>query len=445
MAKLTRLLTLLTAGTCSLAASAQTEPAEQKVTPYGFVRSDIFYNSRKNVELRDGSLNVYPMDAGTAYLANKANDDINDRSQIFFSGIVSRFGVKFNGLTALGAKATGALETDFFGINTGSENLLRLRHAYVALDWKKTQLLVGQYWNPNFIVPCFPGVANFSTGIPFNPFGFSPQVRVTHRFNKNFSLMGMMFGQELAGFSTAGTFNNISATASGADAFKYSNVPDFAAELTYTVDKTFLAGLGGEINTIRPRLNDADPVTGFIKNINTNVSMKNVKFYAKYTHKNFLIKAYAIMGQNLSRYVSTGALVEYRDSASGEWKYKAQNQINLWGEFILTRSKKVQPALFAGYIKNLGLSEDIASNQYKVGSYAMYSRGTTLTRGWDNMFRIAPRVDIISNKFKFSPEVELNTMLYGNVDKANLKLATTAANEYKASNLRLQFTTTYIF
>jgi hypothetical protein len=445
MVKIDRLFTLLSLGICSLTTQAQTEGAEQKVTPYGFVRSDIFYNSRKNVELRDGSLNLYPLDAGASYLSNQSNADINKRSQVFFSGIVSRFGVKFNGITAFGAKATGALETDFFGVNTGSENLLRLRHAYVALDWAKTQLLVGQYWNPNFIVACYPGVANFSTGIPINPFGFSPQVRLTHKFNKNISAMGMLFGQELGGFSTAGTFSNISATASGADAFRYANIPDIAAEVTYTEGKKFIAGLGFEMNTVRPRINDVNPSTTYVENINKNVTMTNIKAYAKYTNKNFVVKGYMIMGQSLSRYVSTGALVEYRDSASGSWNYKAQKQINLWGEIIVTKSKTIQPALFVGYIKNLGLNSNLTADQYKVGSYGLYSRGITTSRTFDNIFRIAPRVDIISNKFKFSPEIELTSMLYGNTDKTNLKIVSTGANEFKASNFRVQFTTSYTF
>lgn len=445
MLKIDRLLTLFSFGICSLNASAQSDPAEQKVTPYGFVRSDIFYNSRRNVELRDGSLNLYPLDGGAAYLTNKANDDINARSQVFFSGIVSRFGVKFNGITALGAKATGALETDFFGINTGSENLLRLRHAYVALDWSKTQLLIGQYWNPNFIVACFPGVANFSTGIPFNPFSFSPQVRLTHKFNKKLSVMGMLYGQELGGFSTAGTYTNISATASGSDAFKYSNIPDLAAEITYTNGKKFIGGIGGELNTVRPRINDINPTTALVENINKNITMANLKVYAKYTHKNFVAKAYMIMGQSLSRYVSTGALVEYRDSSTGAWSYKAQKQMNLWAELIFTKSKTIQPALFVGYIKNMGLKDDLTASLYKVGSYGLYSRGITATRTFDNIFRIAPRVDIISNKFKFSPEIELTNMLYGNTDKSTLKIAATSPNEFKASNLRIQFTTSYTF
>ncbi|MDZ7898996.1 MAG: hypothetical protein U5N85_13360 [Arcicella sp.] len=122
-----------------------------------FVRNDVYYNSRRNLDLRDGVLDVFPLDAsnlptrtGTALTANP-NDDINAIPQLGYSAIVTRLGVRFGGVTAFGAKANGILETDFFGITNGAagtsgggtENLLRLRHAYVALDWEKRRYWLG--------------------------------------------------------------------------------------------------------------------------------------------------------------------------------------------------------------------------------------------------------------------------------------------------------------
>ena len=37
---------------------------------------------------------------------------------------------------------------------------------------------MGQTWYPTFIPEVFPGVANFSTGIMFNPFGWASQVKL---------------------------------------------------------------------------------------------------------------------------------------------------------------------------------------------------------------------------------------------------------------------------
>lgn len=98
---------------------AATPPAEQKVTLYGFVRNDIYLNSRRNLDLRDGVLDVYPQDAtnldtrtGTV-LTKNANEDANAISQLGYSAVVTRLGVRFGGISAFGAKASGVLETDF--------------------------------------------------------------------------------------------------------------------------------------------------------------------------------------------------------------------------------------------------------------------------------------------------------------------------------------------
>jgi hypothetical protein len=53
-----------TSSSTTASTPAKTEaPAEQKVTVYGFVRNDIYYNTRRNLDLRDGVLDVYPSDA----------------------------------------------------------------------------------------------------------------------------------------------------------------------------------------------------------------------------------------------------------------------------------------------------------------------------------------------------------------------------------------------
>jgi len=43
-------------------------------------------------------------------------------------------------------------------------NGFRLRHAYLKLNWKKAELLVGQFWHPMFISDSYPEVVSFNTG-----------------------------------------------------------------------------------------------------------------------------------------------------------------------------------------------------------------------------------------------------------------------------------------
>ena len=461
------------------APAAPAPPAEQKITVYGFVRNDVYVNSRRNLDLRDGVLGVYPLDAtnlpirtGTS-LANNLNDDLNAIPQMGYSAIITRLGVRFAGITAFGAKASGMLETDFFGITNGApstsgggtENLLRLRHAYVDLDWGKTQLLVGQYWNPNFILKCFPGTAHFATGIPFNPFSFLPQVRLTHKFTPKVSLMGMVFGYDLAGFSPAGAFQS----GTGVDAQKFSTLPSFAAQLGFE-DKKLLAAIGLEGNTLRPRINDTqNPSTGvfggvgapnILKNIKTNAFALNFLAFAKLTASKVTLKAYTNYGQSYTQYVGLGGLAEYRDATSGAWNYVAQNQWNIWGELISTNSKKYQPAIFIGYLQNMGLGTAINRSNVLGTSLSFLGRGisTASSRAFKNMIRVAPRLDIYSGKMKFAIEYEFSSMQWADIDgtvpdaSGNLPTSTSfkagtgaLARPFNAINHRADLVVTYNF
>ncbi len=429
---------------------------EQKVTVYGFVRNDMYYNTRKNLDLRDGVLDVYPLDASN--LTTATNDDDKAVPQLGFSAIVTRLGVKFAGIKAFGANASGTLESDFFGITngasaagvtagigagSGTENLLRLRHAYVKLDWTKTSLLVGQYWNPNFIIKCFPGTANFSTGIPFNPFSFVPQIRLEHKLTPELSVTAMTFGYDLAGFSPAGAFP----AGSGVDAFKYSTIPSFAGPLTFE-NKSFLAGAGIETNVLRPRTQNT---TGRTTNIETNLLQLNFMAYAKYTSKSVVLKAYTNYGQSYSQYVGFGGFAEYKDSSTQMWKYVAHNQLNAWGEIIITNHAMFQPALFIGYAQNLGLASDISKFEAKFGTTSFYGRGITGTRSYHNMLRLAPRLDILSGKMKFSFEYEFSTIKWAattgtaSTETAWSYKANTSSSAFDATNHRLLFLMVYNF
>lgn len=454
---------LLSLGLATAQAQDSTKPnppAEQKVTLYGFVRNDIYYNSRKNLDLRDGVLDVIPLDR-TFDAAGKATDpDNNALPQLGFSAIVTRLGVKFGGIKALGADATGMLETDFFGISNatattpqvgGTENLLRLRHAYVNLDWKKSSgntasLLMGQYWNPNFLATNFPGTASFSTGIPFNPFGFMPQVRFTYKFKPGLALAGMLFSYDLAGFSPAGTFPS----GTGVDAVKLSTTPAFAAQVSYASKSFFILG-GIEGVSLSPKLRDGVDGTNFFG--------LNYLLTAKYTSKAITVKVYGNYGDLYTQYVGLGGFVGYTDSTTGKSKYQAVKQMNLWGEIIFTKGKLVQPALFVGYADNLGLSNPInMTKDIKSGTMAIYGRqiGTVRmydNRMYDNFLRISPRVDFYSGKLKLSIEYEASIANYATSDytatntafsmKANADATT--ANAFQAVNHRILLLMVYNF
>ena len=229
-----------------------------------------------------------------------------------------------------------------------------------------------------------------------------------------------------------------------------------------------MASIGLEGNTIRPRITDTqNPSTGawggtgapnISKNISTNLFTLNLLAYAKYTSSKLTAKFHTTYGQSYTQYVGLGGLAEYRNATTGEWKYAAQNQWNLWGELISTKSKSVQPAIFVGYLKNLGLSDAINKSDIQSGSLAFLGRGISATRTFDSMFRLAPRVDFYSGKMKFALEYEISAMKWADVDGTVPNAAGTLpssisfkpasgdlARSFTATNHRLQAVVVYNF
>lgn len=72
--------------------------------------------------------------------------------------------------------------------------MLRIRQAYVNLDWGKSAVLVGITWHPLFGA-VMPDVLNLSTGAPFQPFNRSPQIRYQYKANSRVQLTASVLWQ----------------------------------------------------------------------------------------------------------------------------------------------------------------------------------------------------------------------------------------------------------
>lgn len=141
----------------------------------GYVKLDYIYNS---VNLgANGAL-------GTLQPAGipKTSSVAGQQDQTLVTARQTRFWLKVDGPTFVGAKTGALIETDFFGAGGTNESAnMRMRHAYGTLDWQNTQVMFGQSWD-NF-GPAAASTLDFglgaTTGNPAQP--RISQIRITQK------------------------------------------------------------------------------------------------------------------------------------------------------------------------------------------------------------------------------------------------------------------------
>ncbi len=395
---------------------------EWDVSLYGFIRTDYIWDTRKSAQVREDNLNLYPLDEAL----DVNGDDINKADQSNFLSVTSRLGVKVKGPNVWGAKTTGVLEGDFFGNFEGSSiGLFRLRHGYVNLDWAKTSLTMGQTWYPQFIPEVFPGVANFNTGIMFNPFGWATQVKVKQMLTKDFSFTAVAYKEREFTTQTAATGSQNSASLN-------SVLPTLHGQFQYK-NKSVILGVGGEFKSLQPLTSNGS--TTNLLTSDEKVNSTSFFGYAKYSNEKISIKAYGITGGNLANFVMLGGFTGKTEAGKVE-TYDPIKTTAFWVD-IASNGKSIAPGVFFGYTKNNGSGDDNST-----ATFANYSRGVSGNRVVDKVWRASGRVDFKQNKFRISPEIEYTVATWGDLVKSN---GTADTNKKDLGNFRTMISCSYSF
>jgi hypothetical protein len=403
------------------------QPANEVKTPSiifsGFVKNDVFFDSRQTVSIREGHFLLYPAHES---LDMKGND-INARSNFNMLAIQSRLTGKINGPDAFGAKTSGIIEGAFFGQSDPDINGFRLRHAYMELKWDKKELLMGQYWNAMFIPESFPDVVSFNTGAPFQPFARNPQVRYTQHFGNLKLYITAMTERDFASFGGSASLRN-------------SAIPIVNGKVIYSKkneDKKqeFLVGAMGDFKILQPRLVST-------KNYITDqtVTGLSASAFIKARFPKVSIKLQGVYGQNLYDLTMLGgyALKATSDSNiinNDLFEYTTLNVFSAWTD-IATTGTTLQTGLFIGYTENHGSAMNIQDFN-KSTSY--FSRGANI----DYIYRIAPRLIWNSGKTRLSAEAEYTVAAYGNILNNDSLGRVTDSKEI--ANLRILLAAYYFF
>mgnify|MGYP003801468665 CR=1 FL=1 len=389
----------------------------------GFVKTDIIFDSRQTVNLREGHFLLYP----AAVKLDQEGNDVNAVPNFNILAIQTRLAGSISGPDALKAKTSAYMEGEFFGHSDADINGFRLRHAWIKMNWGKKELLIGQYWHPMFITESFPEVLSFNTGAPFHAFSRNPQIRYLQEFG-DIQLIGTVFTQR--DFSSFG----------GSSVLRNSAIPELnfkIQRISKNTDKNteLLTGASVNYQVLLPRLastqnyQTTQKVLAFAYNAYFKMKLKDITFKLEGTY-----------GQNLYDLTMTGGYAyKFTDDTNiinkGLFEYTTLDALSFWSE-LMTNGKKWQYGIFGGYCKNLGSLQNIYNWQ---SSSSYFARGADI----DYFYRISPRIVFNSGKLRLAGEVEYTVAAYGKISENNSRGQVT--NSDPVANARVLLGAFYFF
>ena len=367
---------------------------------YGQVRGDLFYNSRANAEIVDGLFHLYPKDKNL----DADGNDLNATANGSFYLLYSRLGVDVTGPNIGKAVTTAKLEADFRG--SGSNwAVLRIRHAYVNLDWGKSAVLVGITWHPLFGA-VMPDVLNLSTGAPFQPFNRSPQIRYQYKANSRVQLTASVLWQ----------LQYLSSGPKGMseDYIKNSCIPEMFVGADFTPADGWLMGLGAHMISLKPRTSTEWKEQTF--KVNERMTAFSYEAHLKYSGRNYTFAAKTLMASALDHTALLGGYgVSSVDSRTGEQGYTPFRHSTTWVNFAY--GTKWRPGVFVGYTKNLGTGKSLVSAD------KVYGMGLDI----DQLITVSLNVSYNLPHWKFGFEYCPATAYYGTTDLESGRIEQTHA------------------
>lgn len=368
-----------------------------KLKPYGFVRNFFYYDSRQNITSNGGLYNQIPKDQNL----NEIGEDLNEVSQSSFLSFTTRLGLDVSGVRLLNADATAKIEADFCGFS-GSTTMLRIRQAYMKLQWKHNSLLAGQAWHP--MSGEVPDVLGLASGSPFEPFSRTPQIRFDSKVNGwNFTTAALW----------QFTYMSIGPNGKSTEYLNHAIMPEFYIGFDYTTQGGLNVGAGVDLLRIQPRttmkesLRSEDPEVApkeITRKVDEYAFSASPMVYLKYKNSKETLKVYwkAVFGQNTSHLNMMSGLGVTEVNPDGSYEYKPLRNFTTFLNF--SWGKKFKGNLFGGFFKNLGMSEELANDG------ALWVNGAS---NIDYIWRVAPAISYNVYKFTFGLEYELTGVGYG--------------------------------
>ncbi len=383
------------------------EETPAKLKLYGFVRNYTLLDSR---EMNGGTNDLYlymPKDE----LLNEDKEDLNKGFNWKSLALTSRLGLDIKGYRIGNLSMTGKIEADFYSLNGTSSSAtiaqMRLRHAYVTLakdlshNWKYS-LTIGQTWHP--IAANLPHTTNLESGAPFNPFNRSPQFNL--KFMKNgWTLDGSVLylsqylPMDMQGMINEGAY--VQAGYKSVNPYKYG-FPEVYLGASYKKGPVLLSA-GVSEATMKPIRTETD-ATGNTYKVKGDLYAPVAFVFGQYTNGSFQLRGKTTLNCGASQLnMLTGYAVYTYDELNRTYEYTPMRTLASW--LSMQYGKKVQFMCMAGYMKDLGTTEDILP-----GSLLLNSAAATNIR---QAARITPTIAWNIGKLSISLEYDLTAAQFG--------------------------------
>lgn len=363
---------------------------------YGFVRGDLFYNTRANMAPVDGNFYLYPLDKKT----DADGKDLNGTPNGSFYTFTSRLGLDATGPNIGTARTSAKVEMDFGGFS-GNTTVLRIRQAYVALDWDKSNVTIGQTWHPLFGA-VFPDILNLSTGAPFQPFNREPQIRYQYKAEKIKLTASALWQLQYLSSGPNGMSEEY---------IKNSCIPELYVGADFAPGNGWLAGAGVHMISLKPRTSTVWNDKTY--KVNERMTTYSYEAHLKYTGQNYTFAAKSLMASCLDHTALLGGYgISSINPDNGEQEYTPFRHSTSWVNF--TYGTKWKTHLFAGYTKNLGTTESLVSD-------TKYGMGLDI----DQLFSANLAFSYNLPHWQIGLEYMPTTAWYGKTDKENGKVTDT--------------------
>lgn len=366
---------------------------------HGFVNPHYYADSRAVVGGREDMMLFYPKPMAL----DSAGHDVNEGWQANMLAITARIGLKISGPDMLGARTSAYLEGDFTGATNATINNLRLRHAYITLDWGRHRLLAGQYWYPMVFPEAMPMTNPLNMGSPFLCYARQPQVRYT-----------LVLGSVEAAATALWQLDNMSQglldgqRASSTLFARHSLLPELNLALRWRTslgaDGNLLLGAAANLKTIQPQVL-LDSV--FSQPLPSDKhSSFTLALFGRADIGPVSIKAQTLLGNSLYEGCSLGGYLLLDDGSYRDWHF------NSVGLDLSRRRGHWQPGLFFGYAHNL----DYGNTDY----LQCFGRAHDIRTLW----RVQPRLTYSTlNGLDFTAEAEYTSADYPTGTVGNLRLS----------------------